>query len=1085
SIDWNSTLGAINDFNTTFNDYRINFTVPATWENFMASDGSVDKTSDITLGLISNGYRELQISNAWNETNWYIAAQSTNLLQEVRTLIDSVNYNTVNYTNVIDFYANFTTTIQNGIVNLTVYSPDLVINHTKLNNTFSSDQVFLSSWDTAGEDIPYGVFKVQMFWNNDTEAGFREKNLIILGSTDLILVNPSSPLIDKSKTDPSFNIDVFFNDTGKDVGITADSVTYFNVSGSNYGNLTAGAPGEYGLTLNPSDYDYGYNYIYIFANKSYFNNQSITIRLNIMNTTEIIGPSTNFTIVNYESVIYSFDYNDTIIGELIPGANISSWEGHANFIHNWVDHINGSYTVNLTANEVPASTTPYEYNFTISKDGKESYEISLSITIDLIDTEIIFISNISNNYQRLTGFDYSSRLYINRTDTNAPIAGLDSTNVQITYNGGIDWPNPPGWTLTPDGNQYILNVSINDASIVSDIYTITVNISKSGVYNWDTIDLSFTLIGNFSHIEDFTLLEGSTELFPSGVDGYYNSTIESTLTVKFNISDDDRGGRYLSTAANILDITIYYNRTSETPINASFSATTDFGIGTSGLSGTINLDTLPSIGHYTIIIYIKIENYEIISQEFKIEVRATPEGGLTFEQLLSYIVIGAIVAVASGGSVAIYRGIVVPKKREKARILTEVKTIFDDAVNLEHVLVLYKGTGTCIYFKSFGSEQIDPELISGFISAISSFGKDLVSQEELNEISYGDKMLLLSDGEHIRVALVLSKKASLILRRNLMEFIHVFERSYSSELPDWRGQLNIFRDAGTIVDEILSTSIILPHEITYDYSTVKDLKKTQSREVLKIANNLMKDSERNFFFIATLLKQAADKTSKDTAEIFMGIKELRDTKILMPIEISAIEAKPISQQELNLINQKVSGLVRLSPEERQKLVNDLAQIGPIEREAYFVSLTEQHAIVSAPIQSKIGAAVIDSVKIAKKEIKNLKKNALNAKKEKDFDKSIKIFQNAVKIATTWELITESQELDDIMRMTKIEDLRNKMKILEKEAKLAAKKENFNEAAQKYKISSKIASEIFKLGITEMTKEVKRLSNKSKEYEKLV
>jgi len=398
---------------------------------------------------------------------------------------------------------------------------------------------------------------------------------------------------------------------------------------------------------------------------------------------------------------------------------------------------------------------------------------------------------------------------------------------------------------------------------------------------------------------------------------------------------------------------------------------------------------------------------------------------------------------------------------------------------------LYKGTGTCIFFKSFGSEQIDPELISGFISAISSFGKDLVSQEELNEISYGDKMLLLSDGEHIRVALVLSKKASLILRRNLMEFIQVFERTYTNELPDWRGQLTLFRGAGTIVDDILSTSIILPHEITYEFSTVKTLKKPHSRDVLKIANNLMKDSERNFFFIATLLKEATEKTSKETAEIFMGIKELRDNKILMPIEISAIEAKPISQQELSLINQKVSSLVDLSPEERQKLVNDLAQMGPAEREAYFVSLTEQHEIVSAPIETKPGAAVIDTIKGAKKEIKSLKKNALVAKKEKDYDSSIKIFQNAVKIATSWELAKETQELDDIMRLTKIEDLKIKMKTLEKEAKLAAKEENYNEAAQKYKISSKIASEIFKLGVTEMTKEVKRLSNKSKEYEKLV
>ncbi|MCK4381410.1 MAG: hypothetical protein KAW51_09760, partial [Candidatus Lokiarchaeota archaeon] len=449
-------------------------------------------------------------------------------------------------------------------------------------------------------------------------------------------------------------------------------------------------------------------------------------------------------------------------------------------------------------------------------------------------------------------------------------------------------------------------------------------------------------------------------------------------------------------------------------------------------------------------------------QEYSTEISditIIPSPGLTFEDLLPYLIlIGAAVAVVAG-SVAIHRGVVVPKKREKTRILTEVKTIFDDAINLEHVLVLYKGTGTCVFFKSFGSEQIDPELISGFISAISSFGKDLVSQEELNEISYGDKMLLLSDGEFIRVALVLSKKASLILRRNLMEFIHSFERDYANDLPNWRGQLNIFRDAGSIIDEILSTSIILPHKITYEHSNVKALKNPQSRDVLKIGNNLMKDSERNFFFIATLLKEATEKTGKDTAEIFMGIKELRDNKILIPIELSTIEKKPISQQEMNLINQKVSSLVNLSPEERQKLVNDLAQLGPAEREAYFVSLTEQHEIISAPIESRLGAAVIETIKEAKREIRNIYKNAMVAKKEKDYDICMKILQNAAKIALNWELVKESQELDDIMRKTKIEDLSIKMKNLEKEAKLAAKGENFNEAAQKYKISSKIASEI--------------------------
>ena len=133
------------------------------------------------------------------------------------------------------------------------------------------------------------------------------------------------------------------------------------------------------------------------------------------------------------------------------------------------------------------------------------------------------------------------------------------------------------------------------------------------------------------------------------------------------------------------------------------------------------------------------------------------------------IIIG-IIAGAIGGSVGVYKTVVVPKKREKSRILNEVKTIFDDAINIEYILVLYKGTGMCIFFKAINPKKIKIDLISGFLSAVNTFGKEMESQETLNEITYGDKMLLLSDGEFIRVALVLNKKASIILRKHLKEF---------------------------------------------------------------------------------------------------------------------------------------------------------------------------------------------------------------------------------------------------------------------------------------------------------------------------
>jgi hypothetical protein len=481
-----------------------------------------------------------------------------------------------------------------------------------------------------------------------------------------------------------------------------------------------------------------------------------------------------------------------------------------------------------------------------------------------------------------------------------------------------------------------------------------------------------------------------------------------------------------------------------------------------------------------------LEDYYHVGDIFPIsDIEVTPlPPSFRIEDILPYLIIAVIALVTVVGSVAIYRGVVIPKKKEKLRILTEVKTIFDDAINLEHILVLYKGTGTCIFFKSYGSEQIDPELIGGFLSAVSSFGKEMATQSALNEISYGDKMLLLADGYLIRVALVLGKKASLILRRHLKEFIKAFEKTYADVLPNWRGQLNYFRNAGLIVDDLLNTSIILPHQISYDFSSVKDLKNPHSKDVLKVAQSCCEEAEREFFFIATLLKDASERTNKDTAEIFMGIKELRDKKILIPIEISAIEAQPISQQELNLINQKVGNLSNLTSEEKQKLVQDLGQLGPIEREAYLSSLAKQQEIVTAPIKTTVEGIDVDNRKAAKRGIKELTKRGKVAKGKKDYINAVEIFESAAILASNWELSDDYVKIEETIRTTKIEDLKEKKTKLEKESKIAVKAKKYAEAAIKYKYASKMASEIFKLGDTTMTKEVKRLTNKANEYEKL-
>lgn len=735
---------------------------------------------------------------------------------------------------------------------------------------------------------------------------------------------------------------------------------------------------------------------------------------------------------------------------------------------------NGTILNSLTFN---LPTSKYIGSLTTSGLGVGNYLINVSVvilnykiipltfnlTIVYANSNIVSITNlggqlpvISNFYDTFIGGNIG--IEFNISDVHFETIVLIGAGISYSiYYQDID-------TLESGTLQHTLSeISLHSGSL---------NISLLPIGNYS---FSIIVAKSTNNITSLNFLLRIIEKYETRITITKPESVNAGLPFKIIIKAEFFNGIWLPATGSYINITLYYNSRAGTSQDDSTNSTGEIEITIPTYSDTIMLNlTIQLRSAYNHQGYTEISDIDIIP--------IPPSFG--FEDILPYLIIAAIAVLTLGGSVAIYRGVVVPKKREKQRILTEVKTIFDDAINLEHILVLYKGTGTCIFFKSYGSEQIDPELIGGFLSAVSSFGKEMATQEALNEISYGDKMLLLADGALIRVALVLGKNASLILRRHLKEFIGTFEKTYSDSLPKWRGQLNPFRNAGTIVDDLLNTSIILPHQISYDFSKAKDLKNPHSKEVLKIAQSCCEEAEREFFFIATLLKEVADRTNKDTAEIFMGIKELRDKKILIPIEISAIGEQPVSQQEINLINQKVIALTNLTNEEKQKLVDDLAQLGPIEREAYLSSLVAQQEIVTAPIKTTIGDLSVENQKAAKKGIKELLKRGKIAQNKKNYIKAVEIYQGAAMLASNWELTTEFHKIQETIRKTRIEDLNFKKSNLENEAKSAIKENNYPEAAVKYKYASKMASEIFKLGGTEMTKEVKRLTNKANEYEKM-
>ncbi|MFW9773880.1 MAG: hypothetical protein ACFFEO_17140, partial [Candidatus Thorarchaeota archaeon] len=221
-IEWNVTRnGGLNYFDTRLSNYQINYTIPDTWDEntIKVFNGSIPKTSDSNNGSLGNGFREVNILNAGNGTFWYLEANSSNLLNSIDTYIGSIPASVFNFSDFTHINATFSENIGDGTINLSIYSPALInneLNYSTLVTSFTAGtEISLSDWDISDNVTQYGSFRIHVYWNNNTAAGFLEKNITILGETDLIPSLPGSTF-DASDT---FDIDIFFNDTGLDAGI--------------------------------------------------------------------------------------------------------------------------------------------------------------------------------------------------------------------------------------------------------------------------------------------------------------------------------------------------------------------------------------------------------------------------------------------------------------------------------------------------------------------------------------------------------------------------------------------------------------------------------------------------------------------------------------------------------------------------------------------------------------------------------------------------------------------------------------------------------------------------------------------------
>ena len=115
-----------------------------------------------------------------------------------------------------------------------------------------------------------------------------------------------------------------------------------------------------------------------------------------------------------------------------------------------------------------------------------------------------------------------------------------------------------------------------------------------------------------------------------------------------------------------------------------------------------------------------------------------------------------------------------------------------------HIMML---DGRAVLSHTFGEEsQVEPALVAGLFSAITSFAKEAVRSEQLlKTIDHGDVVLTIEYAKWVFAA-IFADSTSTELRKKLGEFLTDFEVRHAKTLPKWLGDLDKFSDEYSKVD---------------------------------------------------------------------------------------------------------------------------------------------------------------------------------------------------------------------------------------------------------------------------------------------
>ncbi|MFX1293483.1 MAG: hypothetical protein ACFFD2_01300 [Promethearchaeota archaeon] len=141
------------------------------------------------------------------------------------------------------------------------------------------------------------------------------------------------------------------------------------------------------------------------------------------------------------------------------------------------------------------------------------------------------------------------------------------------------------------------------------------------------------------------------------------------------------------------------------------------------------------------------------------------------------------------------------------------------------VWIIYSN-GICLFYREYENLNVNEQLFSGFVIAILSFSKQ-ISNRQLKSINLEDFTLYYENIEDNNLSFVVAAD-TIDSESKIREKITLIEKSFLNKfrtiLPEWNGDMTIFRDFDPILDNILKSRGTQIHLFDFNFYSENSFK---------------------------------------------------------------------------------------------------------------------------------------------------------------------------------------------------------------------------------------------------------------------